>query len=102
MRILLDTCVVSELRRTDSDPRVREQAIDDVLLHEFGPGPLDNHAGLKRWKMPILENSDERRCTPRESNVGLGDLLDQVDSGFSAGGDALDEFLGVLRDIFRT
>ena len=25
MRILLDTCVVSELRRTDSDPRVREQ-----------------------------------------------------------------------------
>jgi hypothetical protein len=37
----------------------------------------------------------------RESNVGLGDLLDQVDSDFSAGGDALDEFLGVLRDIFR-
>lgn len=36
----------------------------------------------------------------REHGAGIPSLLEQVDSGFSTGGDTLDEFLSVLHELF--
>ena len=76
MKVLLDTCVLSELRRSDGNPRVRmtienypdsDLFISVLSLGEIIKGiallaPGKKKEGLQRWVQGIEQNYADRIC----------------------------------------